>query len=1207
MMASGLAEAAGILARPLPPMYLSRLDLHGFKSFAQKTSVDFSPGVTAIVGPNGCGKSNVIDAVRWVLGEQRARTLRSESMAGVIFNGAAGKRPLGLAEVSLTVENTRGVLPTEYSEVTVTRRLYRNGDSEYLLNGTTCRLRDIQDLFMDTGLGAGAYSVIELSMVEDILSEQADDRRRLFEEAAGVTKYKKRRAQALRRLDTTQADLTRLDDIVEEVEKQVRSLQRQAQKAARHERLATRLRRLELAMAAHDHARLQAERDTLEATVRARAREADGLGAEVSAGEAQLEAARAGLVGLEQAMAGAARALQAHAGTVRSLEAEIRLGDERQQSGRRALERIARERDADAARASDAAAERADAQAQIEAAQAETEAQADALEAAEGARAEAHDAAGARREAAQSARSAAGQASAALRDAEAALDRARDRRAFLQTEADRVTAERAAVAPEPAGAPAAHDLVQAETALQAATDALASATSARDDARVAFETADGVRQSARGAVQAAQAEASLLQAMVDAGTGGDGAVAFLTAHPDLQVSTVADVLAADDADRLALDAALGDWAHALVVPTEDAADAAIDRLREADQGRATFLVLDRLAAAPTERSPAPPGATPASALARVPQAYAPLVPALLGRAFVVESLDTARALRDAHPGVRFVTRGGAWTDASGAVHGGSDTPSASAGRFGLRERQEQAGAALAAAQAALADTEARAQAVRQAWDAAESARLGAEAEREARRDARDHARDAAARLEAHAQARADRLARLTARADEVGAGLAALPATADLEDRVSTLASAASDAQARQQRADTTFEAAAQARSAAEAAWSDARLSRAQAGARLQSARDLETRAQRTLDEVDRRQADREAEQDRVRAEIATAGAAASDLAARLDDERRRTDALQRDATASEGEVLEGRVRISDAEKALRETRAQREAAATARGEAERRLVEVATRQETTLERLADEHAADLGAASAELERLQAEELFQPETARVEIPSLRHKIRDLGAVNALALESYDEEQTRLQFLQEQRDDLAGAEATLLETIDEINTTARERFDVTFGQIRTAFQQLFSDLFGGDAQADVALDGDDPLEAPVTITARPRGKRPVSLAQLSGGEKTLTATALLFAIYLVKPSPFCILDEVDAPLDDANVGRFMSLIRSFSDSTQFILVTHNKLTMEAADRMYGVTMPTPGISRLVGVQFGEAGGDGSGAESHAEAP
>ena len=1174
-------------------MYLSRLELHGFKSFAQKTTVAFSPGVTAIVGPNGCGKSNVIDAVRWVLGEQRARALRSDSMAGVIFNGAADKRPLGLAEVSLTVENTRGVLPTEYSEVTVTRRLYRNGDSEYLLNGTVCRLRDVQDLFMDTGLGAGAYSVIELSMVEDILSEQADDRRRLFEEAAGVTKYKKRRAQALRRLDTTQADLTRLDDIVEEVDKQVRSLERQAKKAARHDRLATRLRRLELALAAHDVARLQTDRSALEAAVREQTDQAEALGAQVTVGEAGLEGTRTELVGLEQAMAGAARALQAHAEAVRSLEAEIRLGAERQSAGRRALERIGKERDADTARAEDAQREQAEAEGHIAQAEAEVAGRAAALESAEAGRVEAHDAAGARRQAAQSARSAAAEAAGALRDAQTAVERAEDRRALLEAEAGRVADEQAEVEASPLAADSAQPLADAEAALEQATARLAQAVGARDDAHAAFEAADADRQQAEGAARAARAQAALLQTLVEAGTEGDDAVAFLAADPDIQATTVAEVVGADEPDRLALDAALGEWAHAVVVASEAEADAAIRRLRAADRGRATFLVFDRLADAVAE--PAPPGTTPMQDLARAPDPYAPLLDALLGRTFVAESLDAARSLRDAFPSARFVTRDGAWTDAGGAVHGGSPTPSAGASRLGVRERQEQATSALADAEQVLVQAQARAETFRQARDDAEAIRRQAEAEVESRRADRDRARDAAARQQAQAAARADRLARLATRADETARALDALPATDRLEDEVSARQHDARDAQARQAEADAAYEQAAGARSAAETAWSDARLAHARAQAGLQSARDAQARAARTLDEVARRQADRDAEQAHVEAEMAQAQGAASSVTARLDSERRRTDALQTAASDAETAVLQGRARIADAEGALRQLRAKREAAADARGEAERRLVEVATRQETTLERLAEEHGASLDQATAELDALRHEgeargEPFRPEAARAKIPDLRRTLRDLGAVNALALESYDQEQARLTFLQEQRADLAGAEATLLETIREINETARRRFDETFGQIRQAFQRLFSDLFGGDARADVALDGDDPLEAPVTITARPRGKRPVSLAQLSGGEKTLTATALLFAIYLVKPSPFCILDEVDAPLDDANVGRFMSLIRSFADSTQFILVTHNKLTMEAADRMYGVTMPTPGISRLVGVQF-----------------
>ena len=328
-------------------MYLKSLALHGFKSFAQKTTVDFSEGVTAIVGPNGCGKSNVVDSIRWVLGEQRARLLRSESMAGVIFNGAAGKKALGMAEVELTIENNHGVLPIEYGEVTVARRLYRSGDSEYLLNGTTCRLKDVLDLFMDTGMGAGAYSVIELKMIEDILSENAADRRRLFEEAAGVTKYKVRRGQALKKLDATQADLTRLDDIIEEVEKQVRSLGRQAQKAARHRRFADRLRALELAMIAFDHVRLAGEREAAEKQAREARDQAGALGAQVASGEAALEEERTALVAREQALGDARRALDAHVETVRALEAELRVGAERRAADARALDRLAAEDAAD--------------------------------------------------------------------------------------------------------------------------------------------------------------------------------------------------------------------------------------------------------------------------------------------------------------------------------------------------------------------------------------------------------------------------------------------------------------------------------------------------------------------------------------------------------------------------------------------------------------------------------------------------------------------------------------------------------------------------------------------------------------------------------------------------------------------------------------------------------------------------------------------
>ncbi len=1181
-------------------MYLSRLDLHGFKSFAQKTSVAFSPGVTAIVGPNGCGKSNIIDAVRWVLGEQRARLLRSDAMSGVIFNGAQGRRPLGMAEVSLTVENTRGILPTEYGEVTVTRRLYRNGDSDYLLNGTVCRLRDVLDLFMDTGMGAGAYSVIELSMVEDILSENAADRRRLFEEAAGVTKYKRRREQTLKRLAATQTDLTRLDDIVDEVEKQVQTLERQAGKARTHARLAERLRRLELALAAFDAARLRAERTEREAESRDAADAAESAGARLATGEAALEADRTALVVAEQTRTERAAALAAHTDRVRQLDAERRVEAERVQSAMRAGERLDAEASEAGARRATLATESeqtAERLAVAEATLAETTA---TLQEADAARSGAVQTETAARRALDATRNAAGMATKAAGDARASRDRTRDRRAFAETEIERLRQTQADLdaraAPEAASAREA--LARDESDLEKASAALLGRTAARDAARSALDARRADAQTARSARDAARAEATLLDALLEAGDGDGEALGAL--RQTMPVVTVAETVACADADRPALAAALGAYAGAVVVQSDAEADAALVALRDADAGRATFFVLDRLTGAP-ETVPTPPGATPAIALARISDARAePLVRALLASAFVVETLSEARRLVADHPGARFVARDGSWTDASGAVHGGAAAEGGD-GRFGLRERQTDVAHALETAEASLADAESSVAAAQADVATAEAQRAQAESVRDAARSRLDASKTALTRLDAEAAALVGERSRAEARLAEVTAQIAALPADDALDAALAEATAAAEQAERERNAARRALETAEADRRAADAAWNEARLAQTRATSDAASRTADRDRLATEVATLDRRDAARGADQSRLADALATAQTRLADLAERLAGERAETDALTESASEAETDVLEVRARISDSENALRAVRSARETALATRAAADLRLAEIATRLDTTQERLADDLGATLDDAEQELERLEAEELFQPETARVEVPRLREKIRGLGAVNALALESYDAERERLAFLQAQRADVQSAEKTLLDTIDEINTTARERFDATFVQIRDAFRQIFADLFGGDAEADVTLDGDDPLEAPVAITARPRGKRPVGLAQLSGGEKTLTATALLFAIYLVKPSPFCILDEVDAPLDDANVDRFMRLIRSFSDRTQFILVTHNKLTMEAADRMYGVTMPTPGVSRLVGVQLDEVSGDGAAEE------
>lgn len=1181
-------------------MYLSKLELHGFKSFAQKTAVHFDPGVTAIVGPNGCGKSNVIDAVRWVLGEQRARLLRSDRMENVIFNGTAQKRALGLAEVALTIENTRGVLPTEYSEVTIARRLYRSGESEYILNGSTCRLKDILDLFMDTGMGAGAYSVIELKMIEDILSDNADDRRRLFEEAAGVTKYKRRRKQALNKLGSTQSDLTRLTDLVDEIERNVRSLKRQAQKAAQYQLVSDRLHTLELALAAWDFEQLGEEHRKLDHETRNVRAQVEGLSAQVSTGEATLEIQRTALIAREKELGTRQQTLNAHVDTVRRLEAEVRVGEERRASDQRAMERLDREAEADGIRRTELEDEREGLQGKL----ADAEQSTLAVEASEKEVRAARDVASEEAEAARTvlsnARLEAARQTKLSTDALAALARLRDRRAMGEQERERISeelvvlVERAREA-QKANHSAAEQLAAAEEALTLAERVLGQTRADAEARRNDVESAEEATRRALVARDTASAEIALLRSLVAEGDGSGSAVVFLANHEDWnsETITVADLIACDDEDRMAFDVALGEWADCLVVDTEAEANEAISRLRVAEQGRATFVVLDRLPSqAHRTRSGIPAGSTPAMRAARVPDSkYEPLLRLLLQNVFILDTLDEARTLRDDYPEATLVTRDGEWTTARGFVSGGKGSARATAGRLGRKEQLARALTTLEEAEKELLAVQSKLEQSKAALDGVGV--IAAEEAVEQSRLSRDEVRAAVTRVAIEQQGLDELRERLVVRRDFLVGIWDKEPNLEDLEAAAETEQTAEKEAADVLARAESMFDVADAKRREANDAWSEARLALMQARNTTESfQRDLE-RIVRAFADLDQRATHRTQESERLRTSIDEGESSKVALISRLDEERAGTDVLQQSVTAAEQALLESRALIADTEKTLRDIRHNRDASIQRQNTVDLRLTEIITRQDAISERLEEEHGVTIAEASAKIDSLNEDDApFDPPAAREELPALRNRIRGLGAVNALALESFEEEKQRLEFLSAQQVDLKEAEQTLLSTIEEINSTAAERFEATFVQVRDAFEKLFADLFGENATATITLDGDDPLEAPIEVKARPKGKKPSTINQLSGGEKTLTAIALLFAIYLVKPSPFCILDEVDAPLDDANIGRFMDLIRSFATSTQFILVTHNKLTMEAADRMYGITMPEPGVSRLVGVRFEE---------------
>ncbi len=783
-------------------------------------------------------------------------------------------------------------------------------------------------------------------------------------------------------------------------------------------------------------------------------------------------------------------------------------------------------------------------------------------------------------------------AAEAVATARAALDTQRNRRAFLEAEIDRIEAARREIEQtltEAAGRTDAADAARADaqTARDASETALRDAERQRTDLDEQIESVGRDLREAHRRLDASTAEAGVLQSLLDSYEGFSDAVQTLLTQPDWADAprTVADLLACDPEYRPAVDAALGPFASCLVVETEAEAHAGIERLRADDAGRATFVVLDRLPDAPDDERPVPDGTVAIADVVRTDAAYRPLARLLLRDTFLAPSLAEASALHEAYPFAHFVTPDGEWTSARGILHAGGAAQSAGAERLGQRERLDVARADVDAATAEVDSLETRDQALRAERDAlALDARRTALREAERALDVRDRE---ASQVAYDVAAQTRRQAELDTRRTELRAERDAAEATDAQEAALADAQRAHADAQQARTDAEAAYAVADAAGRDALARFSEANLATVQARNQLDALRRDRDRAERTIRELAERETARQAEAERVRVqreEAAGLKATQEARATRLRDGRADLDTAVKHAETA---VSDARSAISDTDVLLRDVRRLREDAQQRQAAGAVRLGEIGTRMEAVAERVWDEYGVALGEVAPPAPD------FDADAARREVPTLREKLRGLGAVNELALESYEEEKERLDFLRAQQADLEQAEASLRSTIREINATASARFDETFQAVRREFQRLFVDLFGENASADIVLAGDDPLESPVEIRARPKGKKPSGIAQLSGGEKTLTAIALLFAIYLVKPSPFCILDEVDAPLDDSNVERFMGLIRSFSASTQFILVTHNKLTMEAADRMYGVTMQEEGVSKLVGVTFDEA--------------
>jgi chromosome segregation protein len=1248
-------------------MRLERLEIAGFKSFSDRSELAFDAGVTAIVGPNGCGKSNVADALTWVLGEQSAKSLRGDKMEDVIFSGSDARKPTGAAEVTLRLSgvpiparidagghaNGTAAAPADGAaaaatlvldpvqtvrDVEVTRRLYRSGESEYLIDGSHCRLRDVHELLMDTGLGAKAYSIIEQGKIGMILSSRPTDRRQLIEEAAGITKYKARRRAAELKLEAAQQNLTRLDDIVFEVEKQCGSLKRQAAKARRYQRLRDEMRRWEKVLFARRYRHLAEHIESARARL-AEARQ-DEAASTARLAEVETELARVRLE-LAQAEQDAARVREAaHARELdvnrrqqqlaldaqqaamletRVVELGQELGalDERREPDRLRLDER-RAAMAEAARARDAAGEGARTAADaFTAAQQRIEAAEQAVERARGdvyavintvtALTTAIEHAGAERERAS--------AQLARLDVEAA---------DLQTELSR----------------AVDGKDRATAALQAAQSALHATLAAKGaheaDLAAARHELDWRQRDVRQREQDLAGQAARLRSLeeLDAARAafGEGARMLLAGAHDAvgQHGALADYLEVDPPYERAVEAVLGELLQHVVVDGHAQAQAGFALVRAEGAGRCGFIVTGAPAAAAAGPMPAAAGATRLVDVVRVGGPFADSLRSVIGDALIVATLDAAAALAAA-AAVPVVTLDGDVYRGAHVVSGGSRTESrgilgtrreikdlreqVAAGAQALDARKAEIAAydaAIAAATAAVAATVGDAHRHEKAIVSAEADlhRAAADESRVHQRAAlvateRSGTREAIAGLDARQADAQASIARLNDERAALEAVLAeAQRQLADTRDHAQTLSHRAAEARALHAGlAERALAAVAEVQRLEEAARE--LLERAEACRRdvelmrTQRARLLETavEGQRLMDEGVRALESLRDEVLRADDETLVLKAATERQEQTIRDARRALDAVR--ALAAELDVSRATAEADLthlAQQSLDAVQADLDTVAAEVAEMERQGIMAPDAQairQVVAEADDDDGEdgaagpADTGAATWDAVAGLAAAAMTAEEA---IAELRGRIDRLGPVNMMAIQQFAEMDARRGFLSTQRQDLIDSIAQTNEAIRRIDETTHLRFRDAFTAINANFQQTFATLFGGGRAGLTLLDESDPLESGIDIVASPPGKRLQSVMLLSGGEKALTAIALMFAIFRYKPSPFCLLDEIDAPLDDANIGRFVEMLRGMLDRTQFIVITHNRKTMEIANRLYGVTMEEPGVSKVISLQM-----------------
>lgn len=1148
--------------------------------------------ITGIVGPNGCGKSNIVDAIRWVIGEHKIKSLRSDNLDDLIFNGSKSRSASGMAEVSLTFENTRNLLPTEFTTVTITRKFYKSGESEYRLNDVSCRLKDIHNLFLDTGVSNDSYAIIELGMVDDIIRDKDNSRRRMLEQAAGISIYKARKKEARQKLDGTQQDLARIEDLLFEISNNLRTLENQARKAERYFQVKKEYQHISLELAKASLADFNDKYKQLNEQQNQEVDRKIQLETGLATEEAALEKEKLVLVEKEQELGGLQRQFNELLTRIQQVESERLLVQQRSGHLREKEKNLGDFLEGADGQRAELETSIARARQQLEEKTEEMEAGKDRLETLrermedqKEAFEQARDQLEARRRDWQARQrgqfelektvAVADTSIANLQRSLATVEEENSQRAAQIRQLDEELAQKSRVLDQGKGQLSEH-LEQREQLKEKILDAQAVLDQLRSELVTENRSLDAKRN-----------EYELLKSLVDSLEGYPQSMKFLKKSMKWKgkAPLLSDVFVVEEGYKAALENLLEDHLNYYLVSHPEDAQEAIALLKEQNKGKAKFFLVDQLSARPSKSPESVPESwTPALSLVSVDAPYQALAESLLSQVYLVED----EAIWEDHPlgeDQVLVSRSGSVIRGANRIHGGSVGlfEGNKLGRAKNLERLSQQIEVLSQRTESLRqqiqETQQRLTGLNLEVQDQQIERLQKETNQwenqiQNLRSRREHLEQ----LSAQAATRKQEIeAQLKERQDQIQSS----------RDELGSLSEAQQALQQQIQEEAAGFHEVERAYNMAAQAYHNEHLQWTRTQSMLEGlGQELSLRVHQ-LETLDRQRIQNQESLKETRENLQLAESEAKEAEARYYDLLQKKEAENRILSEKDRHFYQFREQISEKESSFQQKRKARDHAEQLIQAIKDQITEMKLQLAGMKERLKVEFKVDL------------EEILDQErgtdldvaTLEAEAERLKRRIDSMGEVNPTAIDAYTEMKARHDFIMEQKTDLEKARASLLATIEEVELTANTQFKETFEKVRENFIKVFKALFSAEDTCDLRLtDPEQMADTGIEIYAQPKGKRPSTLTQLSGGEKTLTSTAFLFAIYLIKPAPFCILDEVDAPLDDANVLKFTQMIRQFSDNSQFIIVTHNKQTMASVDVIYGVTMQEAGVSRLVPVDF-----------------